>query len=271
MRAGLIPRPAATVMVLRDADKGCEILMLRRNLQSDFVGGAYVFPGGALDDDDASVEIQSRARGRSDDEASARLGLPGGALSYYVACLRELFEEAGILLARSADGSLVRLDDPVTAQRFVAYRDDVHDHRLRFVDVLKRENLLLDLASLEYVAHWVTPEGPPRRYDTRFFVALCPPGQLASNDAHETVAEEWLRPRDALERHARGDFTMLFPTISTLREIADFTSASDVLDYARNKPLVARVQPRLVERDGQLVAEIPDDSSSTESNERTDS
>jgi 8-oxo-dGTP pyrophosphatase MutT (NUDIX family) len=249
----LSPRPAATVMTLRDCDEGYEILMLRRNLQSDFVGGAYVFPGGGVDPVDAGPAAQLLALGLSDADASTRLALESGGLAYYVACLRELFEEAGLLVACTVAGESVHFNDESSIARMAAHRRNVNAGSLGFVDMMRQEGLLLDLRGLEYVAHWVTPVGPPRRFDTRFFIALAPEGQIATHDAGETVADQWVRPRDALDAHARGELDMIFPTIRNLEAIAGFSSSRDVLDYARSLTNIPRIEPRIVVKDGEMT------------------
>ncbi|MGH9083778.1 MAG: NUDIX hydrolase, partial [Acidimicrobiales bacterium] len=201
----MVLRPASTVMVVRDGDHPTaplEVLMVRRNLHSDFVGGAYVFPGGALDPDDGGSGAAARCTGRTDAEASAVLGLPGGGLAYWVAALRECFEEAGLLLARLGDGpELLSLADEQDAGRFARHRLDVNAGRRSLLDVCGEEDLRLPLDQVHYFSHWITPEGPPRRYDTRFFVAAAPPDQTPAHDAGETIADVWVRPADALDRH----------------------------------------------------------------------
>lgn len=249
----LSPRPAATVMTLRDGDEGYEILMLRRNLQSDFVGGAYVFPGGGVDPADAGPDAQLLAFGLDDVDASRRLALEGGGLAYYVACLRELFEEAGLLVACTASGESVLFSDEATIARMATHRRDVNAGSLGFIEMMREEGLYLDLRALEYVAHWVTPVGPPRRFDTRFFVALAPEGQIATHDAGETVADQWVRPRDALDAHARGELDMIFPTIRNLEAIAAFSSSHEVLEYARSLTDIPRIEPRFVVRDDKVL------------------
>lgn len=255
----LLVRPAATVMMVRDSPEGFEVLMLRRNLNSDFVGGAYVFPGGGVDDADSSSTAEHRVEAMTDAVASARLGLVSGGLSYFVACLRELFEEAGLLVAHNEVGDRVRFDDPIVKARFSQHRRAVNDREVRFLDVISQENLRLDLSSLEYVAHWVTPIGPPRRYDTRFFVALAPEAQLAAHDQGETVADLWVRPSDALERQRRGELEMIFPTIRNLEAIEGFSSAEEVLHYARTLTNIPRIEPRIAERDGRMAILMPGD------------
>ncbi len=255
----LSPRPAATVMTLRDGPEGYEILMLRRNLNSDFVGGAYVFPGGGVDASDAGSAAARLAVGVDDARASRRLNLASGGLAYYVACLRELFEEAGLLIACRQDGEVRLFNDGATIARMAANRRAVNSGTLGFVEMMEREGLHLDLRGLEYIAHWVTPVGPPRRFDTRFFVALAPYGQIATHDAGETVADQWVRPRDALEAHERGELDMIMPTIRNLEAIADFATAGQVLAYARSLVDVAKTEPRVVERDGSFVILLPGD------------
>jgi 8-oxo-dGTP pyrophosphatase MutT (NUDIX family) len=250
------PRPAATVMLVRDRDAGFEVLMLQRNLNSDFVGGAYVFPGGGVDSGDANVDVGD---GSLDDAAaSARLGLASGGLAYYVACLRELFEEAGVLLAVDSAGQSVQFDDDGRL-RFAEHRRRVNAKDARFVDVLASEDLRADLRALEYIAHWVTPVGPPRRYDTRFFVARAPEGQIAAHDAGETVADVWVRPHDALARHDAGELEMIFPTIKNLELVADCADADAVLAFARNRRDIPKVEPRIVMNDHDVKILLPGD------------
>jgi len=244
----LTPRPAATVLALRDGALGYQVLMLRRNLNSDFVGGAHVFPGGGVDVGDSDAIIQRLTFGADERETSKRLGVSAGGLAYYVACLRELFEEAGLLIACRENGENANLSDAQTVQRLAALRRQLNDGELSFVEVLASESLVLDLRGLAYLAHWVTPVGPPRRYDTRFFVALAPSDQTAAHDAGETIEDQWLRPVDALLAFERGDFDMIFPTIKTLQSIANLERAHDVLDYANSLKSVARIEPRIVMR-----------------------
>ncbi len=255
----LSPRPAATVITLRDAANGYEILMLRRNLNSDFVGGAYVFPGGRVDESDASASARRLTLGLTDEEASRRLTVERGGLAYYVACLRELFEEAGLLVVCDGQGAPVRISDDESIRRLATSRREVNAGTLDFLTMMEREGLVLDLRGLEYVAHWVTPIGPPRRYDTRFFVALAPAGQVATHDAGETVADQWIRPVDALSAHARGELEMIFPTIRNLEAIAHFRTSLEVLEYARSLRDIVRVEPRIVSREGEVSILLPGD------------
>jgi 8-oxo-dGTP pyrophosphatase MutT (NUDIX family) len=229
--------------------------MLRRNLRSDFVGGAYVFPGGALDEADG--EMDGLIYGLSDVDASRRLGVERGGLAFYVASLRELFEEAGLLIACDDHGNVMSLSGPDDVKRMAAHRRAINAKELDFLTMVRSEGLLLDLRGLEYIAHWITPVGPPRRYDTRFFVALAPSDQLATHDAGETVANEWIRPIDALAAQERGEFEMIAPTIRNLQAVAAFTRCEDVFNYARSLTDIVCVQPTIVDRDGVLFVRTP--------------
>jgi 8-oxo-dGTP pyrophosphatase MutT (NUDIX family) len=251
----LIPRPAATVLTLREAPDGYEILMLRRNVRSEFMAGVFVFPGGAVDETDAHAPVY----GLSDEVASSRLARDGGGLAFYVASLRELFEEAGLLIACDENGHEVRFTTPEDLERLGSYRRALNAREVTFSDVMRREGILLDLRGVSYLSHWITPVGPPRRYDTYFFVVLAPEGQPATHDANETVADRWTRPSEALLAHARGEIDMVPPTIKNLEAIAHFSTAAEVVAYARALGPVAAVLPRIAERGGAMVILLPGD------------
>jgi 8-oxo-dGTP pyrophosphatase MutT (NUDIX family) len=240
------PRPAATVILARDRDASSfEVLMLLRNLNSDFIGGAYVFPGGAVDPEDATDEAASLCVGLDDARASRLLGVEFGGLAYWVACLRELFEEAGLLLATRADGEPLEMDD-ATTERFALHRQAVNDRTRRFLDIVAEEHLVLDLRSLSYFAHWITPVGPPRRYDTRFFVAAAPLDQVPVHDDKELVANVWVTPHEALGRHERGEMQLILPTIKNLEAVGRFDSADALLKASRAATDIPTIEPRIV-------------------------
>jgi 8-oxo-dGTP pyrophosphatase MutT (NUDIX family) len=237
-------------MLVRDGDHSTaplEVLMVRRNLRSAFIGGGYVFPGGAVDPADGGAEAEDCCAGRSDRVASELLGLPSGGLAYWVAALRECFEEAGILLAYPADGgSLLSLIDQPAAARFLVHRAEVNDGHRRFLDVCRAEGLRLAVDQVHYFAHWITPEGAPRRFDTRFFVAAAPAGQTAAHDAAETIADEWVRPADALARHREGEIEMMLPTIHTLQAMGGFDNAADLVAAAAAAGKVPTNEPKVI-------------------------
>ena len=152
--------------------------------------------------------------------------------------------EAGILLATTRDGAPLELEGDV-ASRFVTHRAAVNDRQRRFLDVVAEEQLTLDVGGLHYFAHWITPEGSPRRYDTRFFVAAAPARQTAAHDAGEVVADEWVTPADALRRHREGDIELIFPTIRNLQAISRFETVAELIDAAKRAASVPAIMPRI--------------------------
>lgn len=252
-------RDAATVMLVRDGDAGLEVCMLRRNLNSDFVGGAYVFPGGAVDDADRHENLDPVCAGRSDAEASGQLGIERGGLAFWVAAIRESFEEAGVLLAYDSDGKMIRLDEPEVEERFTRYRHAVDHDEMRLVEVCEAEGLQLAVDGIYYFSHWITPEGAPRRYDTRFFVARAPEAQVPLHDDHEVIANVWVSPGRALADHRAGRFEMIFPTIRSLMALERFETADDVLAAAASIQEVPAILPRIAEEGGGYRILLPGD------------
>ena len=218
--------------------------MLRRHPDSVFAADAWVFPGGRVDAADGSGA--PLGAGPSDEEASEALGLPTGGLAYWVAAARECFEEAGVLLARHADtGAWLDTSNEWSAARLARYRRDVHAGAATLGDVLEAEGLVLDLSGVHYVSHWVTPPGrTSRRFDTRFFVADVPPGQVASHDAAETVESVWTTPADALARGDAGEIVLVIPTIANLTALARFSSTEELVRAARSIGPVPVAAPR---------------------------
>ena len=252
-------RDAATVLVLRDGYEGLEVFMLRRNLNSDFVGGAHVFPGGAVDAADRHVNLEPVCEGRSDIEASRRLGIDAGGLAFWVAAIRESFEEAGLLLAYDRAGQYVDLDNAESIARWAAHRIEVDQGRRRMVELCASESLRLAVDSMHYFGHWITPVGAPRRYDTRFFLAGAPTNQTPLHDDHEVIANEWVRPAVALDRYAAGELTMMPPTVACLRAMNRFESTADALVAATEITHVPTVLPRVVSVDGGMRIVLPGD------------
>jgi 8-oxo-dGTP pyrophosphatase MutT (NUDIX family) len=252
-------RDAATVLLLRDGGDGLEVFMLRSNLNSDFVGGAYVFPGGAVDPGDRQADLEAVCEGRTDAEASARLGLERGGLAFWVASVREAFEEAGVLLAYDERGDIVHLDHPDHVARWAEHRTAVDSGTRQLVDVCAQESVRLAVDGMHYFGHWITPVGSPRRYDTRFFVAAEPPGQTPLHDDHEVIANTWIRPADAIARTAAGELTMMPPTVASLRAIARFDTAAEALAAAREIAHVPVVLPRIIAVDGGMRIALPGD------------
>lgn len=221
-------RLAATIVLLRDGDRGPEVFMMKRTSRVDF-GGLHVFPGGKVDISDAHGTMAAHCSGLTDAEASARLGLESEGLAYWVAAIRECFEESGMLLAYGPDGAMLRARKPRWAAGMRALRDQLNAGERDFVDICSQLEMQLAADRVHYFSHWFTPEGPPRRYDTRFFVAAAPQEQEGLHDESELVDSEWVRPQDALDAYERGEFQMIYPTLTTLRALVHWDTTDSLL------------------------------------------
>lgn len=254
-RAADVPiRPAATVMLVRDGDGGLEVFMMQRTLSATFAHGMYVFPGGKVDAADEADHFEPICDGLDDGPASARLGLESGGLAWYVAAVREVFEEAGVLLARrEGDDEVVDLDEPEIAARYNEARHAVHEGRLDFAQFCSDEGLLLLVDSLHLVDHWITPQGERRRFDTRFFLGAAPPAQHPLHDDKETIDSRWVRPGDAIDLWRSGELQMLPPTIATLEFLLPHATAADAVAAASVLGIPEPVLPKVVVVDGKFV------------------
>lgn len=224
-------RPAATVILVREANPGFEAFMLKRTGRASFAGGMFVFPGGRVDGDDHLHRYDAVRSGPSDAQAAQVEALGAEWRGYWVAGIRESFEEAGLLLAYR-NGELVSYADDAERERFRAYRAPLHAGQLTLFDICRRENLTLAVDRIHFHNRFVTPLGRPRRFDTRFFIAAAPPGQTGSHDEKETVDSIWISPREALARNAAGEFDLMGVTEAQLGWLADLETAAAVLAMA---------------------------------------
>jgi 8-oxo-dGTP pyrophosphatase MutT (NUDIX family) len=249
-------KPAATVLLVRDADAGgVEVFMLRRTFNAAFASGMFVFPGGKVDDVDGVDEIAELCDGLTDAHASSLLGIANGGLAYWVACIRECFEEAGVLLARhETTGDVVRFDDEATAQRFEVERENIHDGSVALLDLCKREGLRLTTDDIHYVSHWITPMGEKRRFDTRFFIARAPQAQEPLHDDGETIESFWISPQEAIERAHERDLMLMPPTKANIEFLLPFKTADEVLAAADQVGMPQTILPKLkIDADGRVV------------------
>lgn len=243
--------PAATAVLMRDAEPGIEVLLLRRSRTTGFVPGAYVFPGGRVDDADAEPALTALADGlptMAGPGVATSDSVPGRA--YWIAAAREVLEETGILLAArtestAGDGRRAtgggRRDDPSLDE----WRDRLLEHRVTMLDVLRALHARLDLGEMVYCGHWITPVAERRRYDTRFFLASVPADSVVRLDPREMTDALWLMPAEALDRFADGALPMVFPTVKTLESLASFSSVRQALEAFRRRR-IEPVLPRLV-------------------------
>lgn len=239
------PSPAATLILLRDHPvSGLEIMLIQRHRASKFAAGDYVFAGGKVEPADTSPEAIARCTGLDAGRAAEVLGLPSDgsqAPGYWIGAIRETFEEVGVLLAYGLDGRPARLEP----SRVGEYRRACQaDHRA-FWDMLRAEDLRLAADQLVYVAHWITPEERPLRFDTRFFAAPMPAGQAAVADDNEIIDVRWLSPAEALAARERGEISMRLPTMRNLKLFDGAASTAEALRRLRGRP-IEMIRPRLV-------------------------
>lgn len=231
LKSAPVARLAATMLLLRDDP--LEVLMVKRHTKAYFAS-ALVFPGGTVDPEDSDaawLPYLVGHEGLSDEQRALR-----------IAACRETFEESCIITARRRDGS------PVSG---VASADG-----LRFLDVIRDADAVLDLAGLQPFGHWITPEIAPKRFDTHFFLARAPEGQEAVCDGSETVGLEWVRPDDALARAAAGERAILFPTRMNIKRLAESGDSHSALEAARQRPPYT-VRPQIEKRGESHVVVIP--------------
>lgn len=213
-------RPAATVMLLSNRPE-LEVLMLRRTKNMAFAGDMWVFPGGRVDQIDQAAQLEMLMTGLTDAEASRRLEVEAGGLAWWLAAIRETLEEAGLLLAASS-----------TEVDLKAMRDRVREDESSFVYELKRHGITLDASAMEDVARFITPAGPARRFDARFFLGMAPPEQLPNSDDSEIVDWKWVKPADAI---ADESMSLMLVTQWMLEKLAPFRYGEDAMSYARTQ------------------------------------
>jgi len=243
------PRPASTVLLLRDSIAAeIEVFMMVRHHQIEFNSGALVFPGG-------SVEVGDQAIVERNELYSGGEGLDPAALSFRIAGIRETFEESGILLARPS-GSAALLDAARASAIDAAHRAALNERKTTFLDVLLANDLRLALDALVPYAHWITPEGMPKRFDTWFFLAAAPPDQLGAHDGRESTDSIWVSPREALAGGDSGRFKLPFPTTRNLIKLGKQARVGDALAEAGGRPIVT-VMPVMTRLNGGRQLVIP--------------
>lgn len=249
-------RLAATVILAR-ARAAFEVFLARRSARSAFAPDAFVFPGGTIDAADASPTALERTWGVDDARVAAEFRVAvspalrssepaierANAQALFITAVRELFEEAGVLFARTADGRPI---DPgeLAHERIARERDALCMGEIAFADFLQRHDWYADARALSLFSHWITPPSEPRRYNTYFFFAAAPADQAALADAGEMHDGVWVAPTTALELYRNGTMHLVYPTIKHLERLADFESLDPTesmdaaLAFARSKPIV---------------------------------
>lgn len=225
---------------------------MRRHDEVAFMGGAHVFPGGRLDTGDLLTDPSPVCDGLESAARQIRDLAPAQSVAHHVGAIRELFEEAGLLLARPVSGT------PPSPAELSAQRTALMDGRTSIEPIARALDLRLSCQALTYFANWQTPESETKRYDVRFFLTRAPEGQAASHDGHETTESLWIDPAEATARCRNGELLLAPPTWTTLRWLDRFATVDDALAWARTQR-PTRVQPRLFEVEGQRMLALPGD------------
>ena len=252
MSAPVAPRPSATIVVARESGAGPEVLLVLRRA-GDAFGDSYAFPGGVVDHDESNAHIV--CAGRSAADADAILGIEN-ALDYYSAAVRELFEETGVLLARNAESNWASSQPAGSEERHA-----VDTGNLAWPAFLRRRGLCVASDALHYFAFWETPKIQPKRWQTRFFIAALPPGQVAEHDGREVTDCRWLRPEDAVALGRSRELEMPFPTVRTLLELQslDSVAALAIWSAQRHERGIVKIRPAMATVDGKTLILVPGD------------
>ena len=239
------PLPSATILLLRDGASGLEVFMVKRHHQIDFASGALVFPGGKLDPHDNDPALRAHADGAEN--------LDDLRLSLAACAIREGFEESGILLARKPGAS--GYIDAGASSALAPWRPKLNNSEAGLAEFLTRENLRLGCDGLVPFAHWVTPVFMPKRFNTFFYLAATPVGQLGRHDGSESVDSVWINPNDAIEDKR---WTIIFPTKVNLLKLGEAKTVAQAIANAKASRIVT-IEPKMIERDGKRLITIPKD------------
>ena len=241
-------RPASTILLLRAGQSAIEVFMMVRHYQIEFASGALVFPGGSVDPGDRDIVDRSDLYDNGD-------GLDAATLQFRIAAIRETFEESGILLARQ-QGSRELIVGTRASEIAASYRTDLCEGKIPFSQIVTDNGLVLALDRLVHYAHWITPIGQPKRFDTHFFLAKAPPEQIGVHDGRESTDSVWVSPREALDGGESGRFKLPFPTTRNLIKLSKQHSVDAALEDARRSSVVT-VMPEVMKDGGTHRLRIP--------------
>ena len=228
-------RPAATVILVRESEPSFQIFMLKRTSNAAFASGMFVFPGGRVDGDDHLHRYDQYRVGPSVAQAPQVEALGYEWRGYWIAALRETFEEAGLMLAYDVSGEMVSLLSDADYDRFQTYREPLHQQKLSLLEICQRENLKLAVDRVHFYNRFITPLGRPRRFDTRFFIASAPEEQRGRHDEIETVESIWITPQEALNLHEKKEFGLMNVTRIQLEKLAVFPNKTSLIAMAENQ------------------------------------
>lgn len=257
-------RDAATVIIVRHRGEGpFEIFLMRRHSNQSFMGGAFVFPGGRLDEADCDPVLCPHMEGLTPGMAGRLLQEPdipeGKALGLYVAAVRETFEETGVLLACDSSGQRIDWTDAGTAERFRGHRRALHERETTLLEIAQQENLRFTMDRLIPYAHWITPDIESKRFDTRFFLAWLPDSQIPVHDNQELTESRWITPGEALTLHGRKEVLLMPPTLKTMEELSACRSAAELFTATKHR-VIRAILPQPFSGQGTFGIKLPHDS-----------
>ena len=217
------------------------------------VGSLDVFPGGKLDPEDSDNDLYPCCEGMDDAAASRQLGIKDNGLSFWIASIRECFEEVGVLLANPNDSIMH------DSENLNKMRRKLNNKEITFKDICMSESLRLRAKNIVPCAHWITPAIEPKRFDTRFFLAKVNAKQLASHDGFELTESFWIKPADALVKFTNGEMNMILPTIKNIEKLAEFSSSEEAFNYFQGlgDNAIPPILPKFIKKDGEWIGFLP--------------
>ncbi len=234
-------KPAATVIIVREATSSFEIFMLKRAASASFASGMFVFPGGKVDHDDHLHKYDEHRVGPSENQNHQVSSVGYEWRGFWIAAIRETFEESGLLLAYDEQGEIISFEGKKMGEKFSSYRQPLHDGEMTLLDICKLESISLAVDQVHFYNRFVTPMGRPRRFDTRFFIAAAPESQGGVHDEQETVDSIWISPVEALKRNDAMEFDLMRVTRMQLEWLSKYPSKQELLEFAtRQKDFLIR-------------------------------
>lgn len=240
--------PASTVLIIRDGVSGLEVFMVVRHHQIDFAAGALVFPGGKVDKSDYDKKLNQHL---CEEETSDKENIP-----FKIAAIRECFEEANVLFAKNKDGREIIGADKLF--KLKKWRDEFINKSTSMYEFASSENMFFSIDVLIPFSHWVTPEKMPKRFDTRFYIAVAPEGHDGKHDGNETVDSVWINPQQALDDCLSKKRTIIFPTRLNLEKLNQSKTVAEAINNAKNSNIVT-VTPTIEKLDEGIFLTIPKD------------
>ena len=244
-------------MIVRDSDIGVQVFMMKRSLRSSF-GGIWVFPGGILEDQDQDIAKKNYCNGIDEKKAKAILNYDQESLTYWIASLRETFEETGALIANRENNSFFTPteDEAINLERL---RSDLNNGKISFISILKQLKLKIALERLIYISHWITPDVETKRYTTRFFLTSLNEEVTMTHDDLEGTDSKWIGINEALEAHKAGRISLIMPTIKNLESISSYKNTQEMISAknAIKAKDIPAIEPKFFKENGQWKGLLP--------------